>query len=188
MNALSILKGFLIVGLMILLSGCMGFRSTQATGWLMEGYDIASEEELNQPESVPKLIKATNDRNERIRLAAVESLVALGPEAAPAIENLKILAVSDRNLTVRRLSLRGLIRAVGSDHEHSLYVLKHTLTDQQRRNVGQRAGILRVLRTESLGPEAINFLEEVATIERHPNIKADMLQLALTKRMNNADK
>lgn len=178
-------KSLLIVALMIQVSGCAPFRAVQSSGW-MERYGIVSEEELNhQPDVVPKLVRATSDRNANVRVAAITHLAKLGSEAEPAIDNLKMIAVSDRSLAVRRHSLSGLIRIVGSDHEHSMYVLKHTLTDQNRNNAGQRAATVRMLRHEPLGPDAINFLEEVATIERHPNIKADMMQIALARRMSN---
>lgn len=79
----------------------------QTAGWY-HSYGIESENQLTHPSSVPKLIKALDDSNDRVRIIAIRSLGVIGDsakEAGPALLN---ILSNDKNLNVRIASARAI--------------------------------------------------------------------------------
>ncbi len=75
--------------------------------WLHR-YGIQSKYELTQPEAVPKLAKALEDPNPKIRLGAINFLIRLKPASKEAIPALGKVFLEDYNLKVRLHASRAL--------------------------------------------------------------------------------
>lgn len=112
-------------------------------------YDIPSKELLTDVQYIPNLIQALNDENNRIAMAAEDSLGKMGTKAESSLPALSEVALSDRNIKVRMHAIRSLV-FVGKEN----LITTNTLSEVM---LNGRPGKIRVSAARALtllGPSA----------------------------------
>jgi len=187
MNFRSIAKTSLIAFIYLaMVCGCgplrpikSGILAIEASGW-EERYGIKTEDDLGKPSSIPKLILALEDENERVRFQSVNLLTKFGEKAKSAIPKLKLLSLTDKNSHIQLSSILAITKIAGSEDETSLYVYENVLSDKSRRNRGMRQGVLSIiLREEIYGPKLIDLIKKEEETERYQKQKKAMLAIII---------
>ena len=105
----------------------------QTAGWY-HSYGIESENQLTHPSSVPKLIKALDDSNDRVRIIAVRSLGEIGDSAKEACPALIKLLLNDSNDSVRLYVTTTLVK-IGAEADEVESALLSALSNDKNQRV-----------------------------------------------------
>ena len=103
---------FCLLIAILCISACAKIKSELNTVNWYKTYGINSEDDLNNPSSIPSIVKALSSKNGYVRIKAANSLSNMGPKAKEAMPYL-VPVLNDRSGHVRIAAIRALAK-IGS--------------------------------------------------------------------------
>jgi len=134
-------------------------------GWY-KTYGINSVDDLNNPSSIPSIVKALSSTNGHVRIKAANSLSNMGPKAKEAIPYL-VPVLNDRNGAVRIAAIRALAKIASKE------AIPYMLPMISDSNGGVRLTVINELyKFGHYSKQLADILTVVAGSDNNPNVKA----------------